>query len=313
MGSFDNINYSLRPSKSIERSLVFEGLGRLQAALDLNAQIYVGMGSIWFADFLMAHRLLGIDDMVSIEADDIGYTRAEFNRPYRSVDVRHGRSGVELSAMYLSEDHRQRPWIIWLDYDGPLDEEGVEDLRNVFSGAPHNTILLTTFSATGAAYGKPKDRHERLKRLLGGVVPDDLDEDAIRDGLPETLASVTMDFLTSAAEVSGRPGGFVPAFKLVYTDSATMVTVGGILPRPGARPAAKAVIDLPSWPGIVEPRITAPHLTLREAAVLQAQLPTEVPLTRDNLQGLGFDLKDEQLASYASFYRYYPTYAQINF
>ncbi len=313
MGSFDSINYSLRPSKSIERGLVFEGIAQLQAALDLKDQIYVGMGSVWFADFQMAHRLLNIDDMVSIEADDIGYARAVFNRPYRTVDVRHERAGSALTSMYDIDELTQRPWVIWLDYDGPLNEEAVEDLRNVFGGAPPNSILLTTFSATGVAYGKPKDRHERLKRLLGGVVPDEMDEAATRDNLPETLADLSLDFLKSVAEKEGRAGGFVPAFKMIYTDTATMVTVGGVLPRPGARPAARSVVGAGGWPGIVGPRITAPHLTLRESAVLQSQLPNAAPLTRANVQGLGFDLKETQVSSFATFYRYYPAYAQVSF
>jgi hypothetical protein len=69
MPSFDAVNYSLRPSKSIQRQLVFAGVRALQDSLD-PAQVYVGFGSIWFTDFVMAHKMLRIDDMVSIEGDE---------------------------------------------------------------------------------------------------------------------------------------------------------------------------------------------------------------------------------------------------
>lgn len=72
MPSFDAINYSLRPSKSIQTQLVFDGVRLLQDRLDLERLTYVGFGSIWFTDFVLAHKILRIDDMGSIEGDDIG-------------------------------------------------------------------------------------------------------------------------------------------------------------------------------------------------------------------------------------------------
>ena len=56
MRSFDAVNYSLRPSKTIQRQLVFEGVRMLQVALD-PVKAYIGFGSIWFTDFVMAHKI----------------------------------------------------------------------------------------------------------------------------------------------------------------------------------------------------------------------------------------------------------------
>jgi len=52
------------------RQLIFDGVRLLQDRLDLERLIYVGFGSIWFTDFMLAHKILRIDDMVSIEGDD---------------------------------------------------------------------------------------------------------------------------------------------------------------------------------------------------------------------------------------------------
>lgn len=101
MASFDAVNYSLRPSKTIQRQIVFDCVRSLQAGLNLERLVYVGFGSIWFTDFVMAHKLLGIDDMVSLEADDIGYRRAVFNSPFSTVRVKHGYSYDVLPNLYI--------------------------------------------------------------------------------------------------------------------------------------------------------------------------------------------------------------------
>ncbi len=49
MASFDAVNYSLRPSKSIQRAIVFDGVRKLQSHLDLDQLIYVGWLSNCFS------------------------------------------------------------------------------------------------------------------------------------------------------------------------------------------------------------------------------------------------------------------------
>ena len=105
MASFDIINYSLRPSKSIQRRLVFEGVRTLKGNLELDNMVYIGFGSVWFTDFVMAHKLLGIQDMVSMEADVIGYKRALFNAPYATVRVMEGSSAAALPCLYGNASH----------------------------------------------------------------------------------------------------------------------------------------------------------------------------------------------------------------
>jgi hypothetical protein len=57
--------------------------------------------------------------------------------------------------------------------------------------------------------------------------------------------------------------------------------------------------------------ITAPHLTIREATVLQSQLPRVDHLTRELVRGLGFDLEVGQIEAFETYYRQYPAFAQI--
>ena len=312
MASFDSINYSLRPSKSVQRAVIFEGLKALSDAMNLQNPVYIGFGSIWFTDFVMAHKVLGIDEMISIESDEVGFRRAQFNRAYRSIRVIEGRSEERIPELLNQADYQARPWIVWLDYDGALDEEKAEEMRWLVLNAPPSSIVLFTFSATQNAYGRPNQRPGRIADILGGVVPDDLSADECnKENLPQTLANLSMDFLSSVAADNARPGGFIRSFQIPYHDSVGMVTVGGILPAVGTAPSARAVVADQKWIGIVSEMIQAPPMTLREVAVLQAELPCVGELTRARVQELGFDLLDHQIRSFQRYYKYLPNFAEI--
>lgn len=195
MASFDVVNYSLRPSKSIQRQLVFEGVAKLKSQLDLDRLAYIGFGSIWFTDFVLAHKLLGIDDMVSIECNDVGYHRALFNSPFATVRVRHGFSSAVLPTLYEDDIIRGRPWLVWLDYDYEFNATLRDDVVALVENAPANSILLITFNGNEMKYGAAPDRPEHLRGLFGAAVPDDLPKRACKDErMQETLADLSLEY-----------------------------------------------------------------------------------------------------------------------
>lgn len=312
MPSFDAVNYSLRPSKTIQRAIVFDGVRVVRDALSIDRQVYIGFGSVWFTDFVAAHRSLGIDDMISIEANDIGFRRAKFNAPYACVEVRHGLSSLVLPELRKDERLGHRPWLLWLDYDSEFTETIASDLRWAVENAPSDSILLTTFNGRDDRYGHANDRAGYLRTLFGGVVPDDLSKKSVKDDrMVETLCNLTLDFMASVAIGSSRPGGFVPAFKVPYTDTAPMVTVGGILPSAQNAAAARRMASQPEWSYLLSKIVSAPHLTTKEAASMQTLLPRAGSMTRDLVQGLGFDLEEHQIEAFETHYRRYPSFAQV--
>lgn len=312
MASFDIVNYSLRPSKSIQRQIVFDGIRMLKSRLELSEMSYVGLGSIWFSDFVQAHKSLDILRMVSIEEDDTGYCRACFNKPYATVRVRHGHSSEVLAELHDDNDWKAHPWVIWLDYDGCLDEAMVGDIRAVIEGTPNDSIFLTTFKGRARSYGYPNQVKDRLRDLLGDVVPDDLSSARCkRDKMQETLADLVTDFMKSISVESARPGGFVPAFRIIYKDTMEMVTVGGIVPAPENVGSAGEVISDERWRCRPQKRIVAPLLTIREAVTLLSLLPRDDGLTREEVRKLGFDLEEEHIEAFERYYREYPMFAQI--
>ncbi|ABI66454.1 conserved hypothetical protein [Maricaulis maris MCS10] len=312
MATFDTVNYSLRPNKAIQRSIVFEIVRSTVAAMEVSNPVYIGFGSVWFTDFHIAHKALEIGDLVSIEADEIGYKRAKFNKPFKCIDVRHGWSCDVIPEIGADSRYGNRPWIVWLDYDDRLSEDSLQEIYDLTTILPHSSQLFVTFNAVPHKYGKPRQIDENLRALFGDGYPDDVDRELLgADRLQRFLGQLTLDSLQSAAIANGRPGGFVPSCLLPYRDGAPMVTVGGCFPEPAAREAAKAHMhnDRRGFPDL---KIETPPLTLKESAALQASLPRTRPMTRGSLKRIGFDLKEEQIRSFQEFYRYYPHFAQLS-
>ena len=312
MPSFYSVNYSLRPSKSIQRQIVFDGVREVQRAMEVQESVYIGLGSVWFVDFVMAHKVLGIEAMVSIEEHEVGHARACFNSPYATVDVRHGLSSDVLPKLFVDGELSGCPWVIWLDFDGSFDDDVKHDVRSVIEECPENSVFVITFNAEERMYGRIKQRLQNLRQLFEDVVPDELSVAACgEDRMQDTLAKLSMDFMKSIAAEARRPGGFVPAFRLIYGDGASMVTVGGVLPAKERSTMVEEIVGGTGWRCRPDRRIEAPLLTIREAMALQSQLPNSKGLSREVVRSLGFDLEEEQIEVYQRYYREYPSFAQI--
>lgn len=317
--STDVVNYALRQNKSIERSLVFDGARTMMDKLGLSDFVYVGLGSVWFADFHLAHRHLRTQTMVSIEADPVTYARAVFNRPYRTVNVRPGLSSAVIPGLLKEPEFQGRPWMVWLDYDQSVGDSELVELADLVGSLPPDSFLLTTFSATAGRYGKPVSRPQRLRDLFGPAAPaplQDGQDDYINlyrdEALAALLAECMENHLLSKALQKGRPGGYTPAFRLTYRDGTPMVTVGGFLPSPARQADAAAVVADVEWGCLLSETIDTPLLTPKESMTLQEQLPVAAgPLTRAQVQALGFDLEEAAITAFQQHYLRFPTFSQL--
>ena len=313
VASFTAINYSLRPSKTIQRSLVFEGLRILQEHLNWKSARYVGFGSIWFTDFVIAHKVLGLTRMISIESNLIGYRRAMFNKPYSFVRVKRGLSYDVIPQLFEQKTFLSAPSIIWLDYDSELDEDKIEELRNVVINASTDSVLLATFNTGVKHYGRtPNAVLNRLEELFGNFAVRRLDrEDVSDEKLPETLATLTSNLISNTSKRMAKANACVPSFRIIYRDKASMATIGAVFPAEGKLRDIQRCVTAAKWPGTTAEPIIAPHLTTREVAVLQSKLPARTRLTRSDIRDLGFDLEPEQIGAFEQFYRHYPSFAQV--
>jgi hypothetical protein len=98
---------------------------------------------------------------------------------------------------------------------------------------------------------------------------------------------------------------------MVYHDTATMATLGGVLASPGKVALTKQIASKSKWPGIQSRRIETPHLTVKEILALQAQLPRRTKLTQGSINRIGFSLTEKSLESYNEYYRLYPLFAKV--
>lgn len=312
MSSSRTIDFRLRANKGIERAISFEVLTRMKTYLGPDP-VFVGLGSLWFVDFRLAHRLLGIETMLSIEADAAIAARAEFNKPYRSIEIVPGVTTDKLPELLERSDLAKRPWIVWLDYDSELTDERIEELRTLVVELPEGSAVLTTFNATPNRYGDFDHRLEALQDLFGlDIVGEEVDQDALTKArFGATLASSTLDFLESAAIRSGRRGPFVPTTSLRYIDSSAMVTVGGIMPRPDDAAMCVDLTESSDWPGRDDIQIASEPLTMREIEAICTLLPTNRRLRKKDVRELGFEITEEQLALFQRHYLRYPSYAEI--
>src|SRR6266704_2841751 len=86
--SYLRVHYELRPAKQVERRMLVDALLSLSAAgFRIQDYQYTGMGSVYFIDFMLFHRLVGFQKMLSVEHNTKIARRVEFNRPFARVGI----------------------------------------------------------------------------------------------------------------------------------------------------------------------------------------------------------------------------------
>ncbi|WP_308202629.1 O-methyltransferase [Curtobacterium sp. RIT-PI-V] len=313
MGSTNYINFSVRQNKAIERKIAFECLSKLVTDKG-DSYIYVGFGSVWFVDFEAAHRDLRINSMISIESDEVVYRRAAFNAPFRTVSVEQGNSADVLPDLLKRPDLSSRPWVVWLDYDTTMDETKLDELENLVVNLPPNSAILTTFSASAGRYAQQTQIADRLSSLFGDTF-DATEFPRLKDYKNEkklmlALSKAVRDRMISRFHRSGRTGSCLPIIELQYQDGTPMTTVGLALTDPAESKRVEGLIGDPSWRGISNDPIATPPLTQRETNALRTLLPSDPFPTRSAVKTLGFDLAENELASFSRHYLDYPTFVQ---
>jgi putative O-methyltransferase len=316
--SFEKVNYSIRPNKSVARKLVIDALVQLGRGFDFSRYRFIGLGSMWFVDFVLAHKRLRIADMISIERDDPD--RAEFNRPYSCIRVEPGDTGPIFASDKLNLGAKEA--IIWLDYDGILDSSVLADMRNVCVTVKEGSVILVAINAHKNSYFVKRDKaeltlEESMKLHVGSLMPNPPPKDwDQQSNFVALVARIMFDHLKRMVRDARKGLTFIPLFNFLYRDGPPIVTVGGMLCNP--EQAKQVTAWLKSSPGEFvsqehQYRIDVPPLTIKEKHALDKLHPAENPLTPGELnKALRFSLKDQQLIDYHKFYRFYPVFGEIH-
>lgn len=316
MPSFDNVNYSVRPNKNVERKLIFDALRVLNSEFDFDTVPYIGMGSLWFVDFVMAHKILHMQRLISIEHEE-NAPRSEFNRPYNCISVLPGDTGKVLPEMNLDER-----CIMWLDYDTGLEGPVLRDAELVLEKVPVGSVFIVTLNAHNGrlpkmdAHGNEQTRRAALVQFAGDLVPADVTEgDLGGKRYPCVLSRILLTHLKRSFRRSGRRGRFYPLFNFAYSDNAPMVTIGGMLVdevAEGRLEKCRLTEKFDYVTGEAPYAICVPMLTPKEKIALDGLLPSaDAPSVERVQAALGFALKQTQIAAYHRFYRSYPVFGEI--
>lgn len=304
--SYERVNYALRPAKNIERKMFCEVFRRLEEFGRIDSYRYIGFGSTFFSDFSLFHKSLKITNMVSIEREIEDKERFEFNRPYSCIDLKFGESNEILPTL---------PWgvrtIIWLDYDSPLFQSMLTDVKTVCSNAISGSMLIVTVDA------EPDEMEKRIQLLTERVgeqkIPEGLSEFKLGDW-GTAIASRQIINNEIDATIKDRNGVLQPGSKIKYkqlfnfhyADGDRMLTVGGLLYDEGqSGKVAKCEFENLDFvkTGNEAYKIEVPCLTLKEIRHIDKQLPCK---DLSQLHVLTIELGD--LECYAKIYRYFPTF-----
>lgn len=307
-GSYESINYALRPAKNIERRMLCEAFRRLAEFGRLDSYRYVGFGSTYFSDFSLFHKSLRITNSVSIERDIQNQERFEFNRPYRCIKLEFGESNEILPK--LAWDVRT---IAWLDYDYKLEQAILTDVAFICSNAPSGSVIVVTVDA------KPEEIGKRIESLKSKVEEQKLPPGLTEAGLGEWgTAHICRQIIANEIDttINARNGGtprgarlrYKQLFNFHYADGAKMLTVGGIMYDEGQSDLeAKCGFEQLDFVRTGEDPCTieVPSLTLKEIRHLDKQLPCD-DLAHVNAPSI--PAKD--VSHYAQIYRYFPAFVE---
>ena len=317
MPSFEKINYFLRPSKQIERKLIIEALQKLsKGGYFIQDYTYFGMGSIYYADFILFHKYLLIDEMICSEKEEIP-KRMEFNKPFAFIDLQPDPVSEVIPKLDRNKKH-----LVWLDYDYFLDQDKLDDIQGcLYALAPGSILIITVTS-------DPKHLFSLLNSTIAKTMTDDqkkreacsllndliglhfgreiqLKDISYRD-LPHTIGVAMRNFMNKCVAARSQIK-FFQLFNFVYADGIQMLSIGGIIDNSDADEKIKksGIYGLGFVTTNDQPvLISVPQLTIREKNWLEKNMVKnpKAPEKPD------FELDEKSVENFVKYYRHYPVY-----
>ncbi len=317
MTSGREINYSLRPAKSIERKMICEFLHRSSKLyFDISKYTYIGFGSFYFSDFALFHKSLGINKMFSIEKDSNHQKRYDFNKPYNCITMHYENSSTVLNKI-LKWDEKEK-YFIWLDYDGCFSRNMVDDLKTCVNKLSNGSYICISFSL-GVSLMEGKDLYDYLIKEAGEYVSPELKKsDVYNTNLANRIWDVLIEAVKDAIKSknsgvessSGDKYTIEPVMFFQYKDNAPMMTICYMLARENERRFLNES-DIAQVEFYKKTNssysISVPQLTWLEVRKINSLLPevdeekviAEVPF-----------IEPADLKKYIKVYKYYPNYLE---
>lgn len=316
MASYNIFNYNYRPAKTIERKLLTELLKEIYGVANNRDLSYVGLGSIFFSDFKLIHKELGISDMVNIEANEEDKRRFEFNKPFKCIELLWGFSYDVLP--FLNWNKKK---IVWLDYDKSLQTYMFDDIDEFFSHAIQNSFYFVSCSSLLQKYllnGGPDYNITKFEGDFDGYCPIGIKkEDLTKKNAPDTIRKMFVERIEHnlSARNSVLPRGekfvFQQLLYITYQDGAPMISLGGILLKEKNVNSfrSRRILSLPYIRKSNEfLDLKSPIITSKEFHLMNNLLPN-VQSRFLRLRRIDFIPKPDR-EKYFSNYRFYPNFTE---
>ncbi len=222
--SFEKVNYLFRPRKQIERKIIIEILQELKGQFNnFQDHEYIGMGSIYYYDFILFHKLLDFEKMTSID-DKVTTKRFLFNKPYEFISFKN-----QLSTDFLSSQKWTDNRIIWMDYDLKLNEVILDDFGILSKNCIDRDILIFTIDAQ---CDYDDDKKDEFINTFEDFIPSSFQKDEYFEPLyfPKLLETICLNIFKDQMLYDNYK--FNKLFSFTYSDRAKMYTLGGIFSDP---------------------------------------------------------------------------------
>ncbi len=310
-GSYKKVHYEFRPAKQVERRMLLHALHALkEVGYPISSYEYTGLGSIYFIDFVLFHRYLGLTKLTSVEGDPAIKKRVDFNCPYNLIRVVHGEMTVQISCLSTKCQH-----ILWLDFDSLITSELLEAVQLAVYQLTAGSILLVTIDAEPP--GRPEEgkynpsswkryfETEASSFIWRGASRSDVG----RDALPRTNAKILKTVIKEGLRT--RSEKFIDMFSFLYADGHRMLSIGGMIGTEKDELQVRSLDykelfflrnDVTGEPF----RIRVPHVTRKERHYLDQYMPCVKDWVPKE-----FEMEPDDVNDYRSIYRYYPAYTEM--
>lgn len=217
--SFEKINYILRPCKQIERKIIIETLQKLKPEINIEEYKYIGMGSIYYYDFVLFYKFLNMKKLLSID-DKETEKRFKFNKPYDFIEFQNKKS-----TDFLNDFTWDEKVLIWLDYDQKLNYDILNDIEIVIKNCTPKDILIFTVNAKCPSDWKKREAFQQnFKKYIS------LEFRSKRFVTPKNFATLLHNICVNYIREKEiyQKINFHQIFSFKYEDGAPMLTCGGI-------------------------------------------------------------------------------------
>jgi len=271
---------------------------------------YVGFGGLTFTDFKLFHRNLHIDTMHSIEGGSYTEERLKYNSPYGFIQIHKGMSSMELTK--ISFDIKT---IVWLDYDGVIENVTFSDLSLLLRKMPVGSIYIVSCNRElknkeNSEYSSVEEFISVFKELAPSKIKmADLsasnDYKTIRKMLNKAVKNAIKD-----RNLYGNSVKFEHLFDIIYQENrgAKMYTFGGIILE---NDYDVRLLELDDFPFVYKGdedayKIDVPNITLKESLLLNSCIG-DINY-REKIDGI---ITESNYNKYIKVYKYLPRFFDV--